>query len=109
MKDIRPPMVKCAVSGEAYASTAPSRPDSEAHMYLVPQDVRRVAFRLGLGDLNAPPRCKSFQNGCTCSECAAQQKLINEHRAAGRRPFTPDGLIRKRPEKPQPWQTKETA
>lgn len=70
----------------------------------VPLSVRRMALRAGLGDLNRPPACKGYANGCRCPRCTATLALIAEHRAAGRNPFTPEGKLAARPAKRQPWE-----
>lgn len=69
----------------------------------VPFDVRVAAYRLGLGDLNAPPACKTYANGCSCETCAARAAQVAKHHDAHRNAYTPDGLLRPQPTKPQPW------
>lgn len=56
--------------------------------------------------------CHGFRNCCVCPACKQQEKLIAEHRAAGRYPFDHEGKVKPRPaaaEKRQPWETKRAA
>ena len=48
--------------------------------------------------------CHGLACGCSCRPCRHAREVIAEHRAAGRHPFNPDGTIKPRPCKRQPWE-----
>ncbi len=58
---------------------------------------RILGWHLGLGDLNQPHRCKTYQNGCVCPVCRAHREQVRL------RGFTADGKLAALPPKRQPW------
>lgn len=39
-------------------------------------DVRILAVRLGVGDLECPQVCHGFQHGCICEACAVREEQL---------------------------------
>lgn len=56
-----------------------------------------------------PRPCHGYVNGCHCPECQQRIQLIDEHRAAGRNPYTRNGKLKPLPAKPEPQQPWEIA
>ena len=58
--------------------------------------------------MNQAP-CHGYAMGCLCQECRDRINVIEEHRAAGRNPYTRNGKLKPLPAKPEPVQPWEIA